>query len=167
MSVFVMARATSKNRFKNLIGVLLAPIAFYMLFRWFEHTGLSALYLLRRSASSYSVALRGYLQGGPNSMVEPRRIQIAACAPCCSDLPRQRPTSAIGWICTNSCWRRVSTCSRSTIVVTGEAKVNRAKRGLIRTPNQPTPGCSLAGLPGPTSLLWVNRWAAQLPANWR
>jgi len=38
MSVFVMARATSKNRFKNLIGVLLAPIAFYMLFRWFEHT---------------------------------------------------------------------------------------------------------------------------------
>jgi fermentation-respiration switch protein FrsA (DUF1100 family) len=38
MSVFVMARATSKNRFKNLIGVLLAPVAFYMLFRWFEHT---------------------------------------------------------------------------------------------------------------------------------
>jgi uncharacterized protein len=32
-----MAHGTSKNRFKNLIGVLLAPFAFYMLFRWFEH----------------------------------------------------------------------------------------------------------------------------------
>jgi fermentation-respiration switch protein FrsA (DUF1100 family) len=32
-----MARRMSKNRIKNVIGVLLAPVVFYMLFRWFEN----------------------------------------------------------------------------------------------------------------------------------
>ena len=33
-----MAYWTRKNRIKNLIGLLLSPIAIYMLFRWFEHS---------------------------------------------------------------------------------------------------------------------------------
>jgi len=37
VSVLIMAHGTSKNRIKNVVGVLLAPVALYMLFRWFEH----------------------------------------------------------------------------------------------------------------------------------
>jgi fermentation-respiration switch protein FrsA (DUF1100 family) len=37
MSVFGMAHRTSKSRIKNVIGLLLAPAVFYMLFRWFEN----------------------------------------------------------------------------------------------------------------------------------
>ncbi|MEO8429179.1 MAG: hypothetical protein ABI651_18980, partial [Verrucomicrobiota bacterium] len=32
-----MAHRTSKNRIQNVIGVLLTPVVFYMLFRWFEN----------------------------------------------------------------------------------------------------------------------------------